>query len=309
MTETTPDVVGEALVRAFADRGYEATLPELATVRIRMPDGSSLSADITEWRGYAGSNAPAALPRIAADYADQAAKAFARYAGHSQNEQTLPSAENLRVRLYTDEALGEMRDGLVTRRLAPGLLETVVADYPDSIMPLNRADLGGAPENGVFGAALSLSIGKEPHYTETSAVQGVPVTHIGGTHRYVSSHVHVLRRHVDPASAPYGALLSFPLPEYVLVHAIGGVHLFAAMEAVQDLSRQLFEAGEKAISPQVFWWRPGRYEQLPEEEALTSGLVPDLRPVGIEVDHRDMSVAALGSDTHELIDLWMRDHG
>jgi hypothetical protein len=294
-------------VRAFADRGYEATLPEPTTVEITLPDGSSLTADIAEWPRYAGDNAPAALPGIAATYADQAATAFGRQAGHSQNEQILPS-ENLRVRLYTDETLGEMRDALVTRRLAPGLLQTVVVDHPDSLMPLNRTDIGAAPENGIFGTALSFSIGKEPHYTEMDTVQGVPVMHVGGTHRYVGSHIQVFRRYVEPSSVPYGALLSFPLPEYVLVHAIGSVHLVVAMEAVQDLSRRLFGAGEKRLSPQVFWWRPGQYERLPEEEALNSGRVPDLRPVGIEVDHQEMSVAAQNPDTNELLNLWMRDH-
>ncbi|MBC6462074.1 hypothetical protein [Actinomadura sp. HBU206391] len=307
MATPPPDIIGTALLEAFAQRGYAATLPDPMTVSVELPNGSSVSADITEWRRHAGRSSRAALPGIAAQYADQAATAFQRHDGPARNDQIL--SENLRLRLYTDETLGDMRDALVTRRLAPGLLETVVVDHPDALMPLNRSDVGGTPENSVFGTALSLSLGKEPHYIETVAVQGVDVMHIGGTHRYVSSQVHALRRHVEPASVPYGALVAFPLPEYVLVHPIGGAHLFAAMEAVQDLSRRLFEAGDKAISTQVFWWRPGSYERLPEEEALNSGQVPDLRPVGIQVDHRAMSVAAQSADTSELIDLWARDHG
>ncbi|MEV0387115.1 hypothetical protein [Nonomuraea sp. NPDC050643] len=300
MTETAPDVIGEALLRAFADRGYDARLPDPATVSVRLPDGSTASADISAWRAHAGRGGPEGLPGAAADYADQATTAFERSTGQVQD-----ISANLRVRLYTDDALGAMRDALVTRPLAPGLIETVVVDYPDSIMPLERSRLGGLTEDAVFGTALAHSL-EEPHYADTDTVQGVQVTHVGGTHLFVGVHAHALLRHTG--RAPYGALVSFPLPEYVLVHVIGEVHLFAAMETVQDLSRRLFESGEKGISPQLYWWRPGAYEELPEEAALGGGHVPDLRPVGIQVDHEDTSVSFQTTDTDVLADLWLRDH-
>lgn len=305
----THDIAGEALLRAFAERGYPAALNGPDSISVSLPGGSSMSADITAWRRSALSHAsPSALQELAAQYADQAVTAFGRHAGHSPGNR-LVEAGNLRLRVYPDEALGGMRDSLMARPLAPGLSETVVVDYPDSIMPLNRADVAGTSEAEVFGAALTLSIGSEPHHVSSQEIEGVPVTVIGGEHRYVSAHVHVLRRHVPPSSLPYGALVSLPLPEYVIVHAIGAVHLFAALEAVQGITRRLHEGGERAISPQVYWWRPGAHERLPEEEALRDGLVPDLRPVGIEVDHRDRSVTFQSRDTDELAELWLRDRG
>jgi hypothetical protein len=308
MTETAPDVIGQTLLRAFAQQGLRATLPDPATISVQLPDGSSARADISAWRDQAARGGADRLWEAAAGYAAQAARAFGRDAAQAAEVARGGRVEegDLRVRLYTEEALGGMRDSLVTRLLAPGLVETVVVDYPDSIMPLDRGRLGDVPEDGVFGAALAHSIGTEQHYAETADVQGVPVTHIGGEHRYVSAHVHVLRRHA--AHAPHGALVSFPLPEYVLVHVIGETHVFAAMETLQDLSGRLFESGDKALSPQLYWWRPGPYEELPEEQALRTGLVPDLRPVGVEFDHRAKTLALQSADTNELVELWMRDH-
>ncbi|UBU17980.1 hypothetical protein [Nonomuraea gerenzanensis] len=294
-----PDIIGQALVRAFADRGYAATLPDPATISVRLADGSSANADIGSWREHAISFGGAGLAEAAAGYAEQAVRAFERAATE------LPEPD-LRVRLYPEEALGDMAGALVARRLAPGLMETVVIDYPDSIVPLDRSRLGGRQEQAVFGAALLHSIDKEPHYAESATVHGVPVTHVGGAHRYVGAHVHVLRRHVG--QAPRGALVSFPLPEYLLVHEIGDVHLFAAMEAMQELSQRLFDSGDKPVSPRLYWWRPGAYEEQPESQALYGADVPDLRPVGIRVDHQDKSVAFLTADTDELVELWMRDH-
>ncbi|AQZ63944.1 unnamed protein product [[Actinomadura] parvosata subsp. kistnae] len=297
MMET--DVIGQALVRAFAQRGLEATLPDPSTISIRLAGGASANADIGSWREHALSYGPAGLEEAAAAYAEQAAKAFERASAD------VPEAD-LRVRLYPEEALGGMLDALVARRLAPGLVEAVVIDYPDSIAPLDRSRLGDLPEESVFGGALARSIDDEPHYRESATVHGVPVTHVGGAHRYVGAHVHVLRRHTG--QAPRGALVSFPLPEYMLVHEIGDVHLFAAMEALQELSQRLFESGDKPISPRLYWWRPGAYEEQPHPQALHGPLLPDLRPVGIRIDHREKSVSFLTEDTNELVELWMRDH-
>jgi hypothetical protein len=202
------------------------------------------------------------------------------------------------VRLYSDADLAEeLRNSLVTRPLAPGLWETVVVDYPDSIMPLQRELIEDENEDAVFGRALAMSLAKEPHEVATYEMYGVPLMHISGVHRYVgAAHLHVLARHVPPASVPFGALVAFPIPELLLVHPIGQTQVFAAMEAMQALAAKHFEVGEKAISPQVYWWRPGAYERLDEQRALSGGLVPDLRPVHAEIDHEAGRVGLHGDD-------------
>ncbi|TDC40738.1 hypothetical protein E1281_38150, partial [Actinomadura sp. KC345] len=66
------DIVGMALIDAFAQRGYQARLTAPGALAVTLRDGSQAQADITEWRQHAGRNARAALPGIAAQYADQA---------------------------------------------------------------------------------------------------------------------------------------------------------------------------------------------------------------------------------------------
>ncbi|MFB4313650.1 hypothetical protein [Actinomadura sp. 21ATH] len=294
------DIIGDALVRAFAERGYQAALRTPETLVVTLPGGTTGPMDIAEWRAFAGRNSRAELPEHAAAFVRgfvrsiEKAQAAQRVEEHSEIDRLL-AEERLRVRIYTEEDLNAtpgMREALVNRPLAPGLLETVVVDYPDSIMPLNRSSLGARPEAEIFAAAVRASIEKEPHYVKTDEIWDVPITHIGETHRYIGAHVHALPRHLGPA--PYGALVSFPIPEYVVFHEIGDTHLFAAMEAMQALTRTHFDKGEKALTPQVYWYRPG------------PGL--DLRPVGIQVDHERKSIAAQSAETDELISLWSRDH-
>ncbi|MFF4618754.1 hypothetical protein [Nonomuraea jabiensis] len=302
----TQDAIGAALIEAFAAEGFPAEFVAPTTLSVSFPDGGDFTADIGNVLAEAGGLPHDELPAYAADFAGGFARGFRRKMAQapdtSADIQHLLDSEALRIRIYSEAALADppgLRDSLVTRPLAPGLVETVVIDLPDSIMSLGRERLGGRAESQVFGAALHASLHREPHYTKVEEVMGVPIMFIGETQRYIGCHVHVLSRHLGPAR--HGALVSFPLPEYLLVHEIGDVHVIAAMESMQAVTRTLNEQGDKGISSQVYWWRPGRHE--PDD-----GGVPELRPVEVEVDHQEKSITPRTAETRELIDLWMRDH-
>ncbi|MEU5884448.1 hypothetical protein [Spirillospora sp. NPDC047279] len=296
------DIIGNALLDAFERRGYRAVTLDPETVDVTGPDGETWTINTADWRQEAGRNSRAELPRLAAEFVQKMTTAFGRE--KAEIDRVL-AAGQLRLRIYYEEDLGDLVDDLVTRPLAAGLLETVVIDYPESLSPLTRETLGDVPENEAFGAAIRWSLENEPHYTQDDEIYGIPITHVGEAHRYIGAHLYLLNRHVRQA-APFGALISVPIPEYVIIQVIGtDHHIFGALEAMQDLARTHYEKGEKPITPLVYWWRPGEYERLPEPDAFFSGLGPELLPVGIEVDHEDKSVAALTNPTAELIDLWM----
>ncbi|MEV0627503.1 hypothetical protein [Nonomuraea wenchangensis] len=310
------DVAVHALISAFAGENVEARFVGPTTVSVSLPEIGDVPADVTTYTEHAGLLPPSEIPGFAAEFARGFVQGMRRHHAGARaaaeasavDIERLLAEDSLRIRLYTEQALADppgLLAALATRPLAPGLVETVVMDLPDSIVPLNRSDLGHRTENEVFGAALRASIHREPHYVETQQLWGVPITHIGQTHRYVGAHAHVLQRHLRHAGL--GALVSFPVPEYVLVHVIGDVHLVAAMETMQSLSRTHVEQGEHPLTPQVYWWRPGAHEDLPEEQALGSGLVPDLRPVEIEVDHEERSVTPRTAAAEELLTLWTHD--
>ncbi|WP_067531611.1 hypothetical protein [Nocardia crassostreae] len=210
-----------------------------------------------------------------------------------------PAKLNLRMRLYPESALDGMLDQLVARPLAPGLLETVVLDTPQHMSVLNRGQLE-AREEDIFAAALALSIGSEEHLVDTSQLSHGHVTFISGRHRYVGSHIHVLARHFASVALPYGALVAFPLPEYVMIYPLGQTGPVESLVDVQDVAQRLFDSGSKPLTKRIFWWIPGHYEQFLEPEALRSGLVPDLRPVGIDIDGHAREIKLLTAETNDL---------
>jgi hypothetical protein len=170
------------------------------------------------------------------------------------------------------------------------------------------------PENALderMRAALAQSIEREPHYVQANELNGVKLSNIGERHRYVGAHAQVLRRHF-PGPLPFGALVAFPLPEYVMVHEIGmEQHLVLALKTVQDVAARFAGDGDKPITAQVYWWRPGQYETMAERDALFSGRVPDLRPVGVQVeqDGERLQVGLVGDHTAELVQGWEAARG
>ena len=299
------DIFGEVLQRAFAERGFRAAMIDRDTLEIAKPGQDAWTIHIDAFRQSASLSSRAELPGLAADYAERAAAAFAR---DKAGIDDVLAAGQLRLRLYNEEDLGELRDSLVARSLAPGLLETVVIDYPESLSPLQRSALGRLSENEAFGAAIHWSLDREPHYVQTDEVYGVPITFVGEQHRYIGAHLHLLLRHVN-GHAPFGALVAVPIPEYVIIHVIGAdTHLFAAMEAMQDLARTHYEKGEKPLTTQVYWWCPGDYERIPVPDSFSSGRLPDLRPVGLQFDHDEETVSPLTPYTDDLVALWMEAH-
>ncbi|GAA3745838.1 hypothetical protein HDA32_000338 [Spinactinospora alkalitolerans] len=291
------DAAGHALLRAFADAGTAAVFTDPVNLRIPLPEGEHVTADTGRFRTQADAALPGELPELARAFAEQELEVFARR--ERRRTDLGDTLDRLRLRVYSEEAMEpRFREQFLTRELAPGLRETVVADYPDSISPLERsaADGHGVSDDQVFLRAIEAAIEAEPVDTEVMELRDVPLLHITGRHRYVGAHVHVLARHLGSASREHGALVAFPIPELLLVHRIGAAHVIHALETMQDLAARHAEVGHKAISAQIYWWRPGEHERLDENRAPEPGRAPRLEPVRMEVDHEAKSIALHSSD-------------
>jgi hypothetical protein len=271
------DAAGNALLDAFRAAGFPVRFVDQQRVGVQLADGSEAVTDISRYRAEVAGASPEALAAKAAEFVRLGAEPL-QGAGHR------PS--NLRLRLYPEEMLIEpVRGGVVTRELAPGLWETVAIDRPDSVQPLPRDDSDDPEE--LFRVAIGNAVADE--FTLTWFDLGdARVLHIGGDHPYIAAHVHVLGRYLDPLPTD-GALVSFPLPEVVLVHPIGGVHPIEGLAQLQEGTRQLVEGGHKAISPQVFWWVPSAGER------------PDLRPVHFAMSDGRITVQGDG-EFRQLVD-------
>lgn len=269
------DTVGGALTAAFAALGAQVSFQDQNTLVMPMPDGNRASTDISEFRS--------ALKNATPEQVDEHAAGFARTAMQQLTDASgQPAAAEgdtgrLRVRLYPATAFPEEAWAqLVMREFAPGLWQVAVVDSPESLQPLTRKALEstGRPVEELFTEAIGGTL-QEPADVSGHDVQGTQVVHIGGQHPYVAGQVHALSRHLG--QAPHGALVAFPVPEVLLAHPLGQGHPVAAMQHLQELAQRFVSDADKPISAQLFWWHP-------RSASLGQGELPDLRPVGLEVD-------------------------
>ena len=299
----------QALVHAFTQQGYPATLIDTDTIEFTMRDGLTAQCRIATYLQQASATEPESLDSLAEQHAQMILANITngvQQEALENNSSTLRS--QLRVRLCSEDYLqnlpfGERKDFMI-RPFADDLSEVVVIDYPDKTALMNRstAESVGMSEEDCFTTAVVQSCNTEPHEVSVFEPNDVPLIHIHEQHPYISANIHVLKRFISPAQAPNGAFVSFPTPELILAHPIGGTHIFHAIDTMQEVSRTYFDDGQKPISAQVFWWRPGSHEEQDELAAISSGSLPDLQPVSIRIDHESKSIDWYGSkDFGELL--------
>ncbi|TQN32851.1 hypothetical protein FHX37_2836 [Haloactinospora alba] len=294
------DAAARALTEAFAHQGAAVRFAEPDTVLVPLTGDRRLEADIGDFRRRA-EEAPQERERLAAEFARE------RLAAGNRAERRTTDLDGvldrLRVRVHPQSMLGpEARETVVSRELAPDVAETLAVDYPEHTQLLERDAVRGrdVSDADLFRLALQHST-EEPFEVTTRDPHGVPLIHLGGQHRYMASHVHVLGRYLDAESASQGALVALPLPELVLVHPLLTTEPVVATEVMQRIAAEMVQ-GDKPITSQVYWWRPRDYERLGQRQVLEPGHTPWLEPVRVGLDRESGSVTVTGgADFCELI--------
>ncbi|MDT0327144.1 hypothetical protein [Nocardiopsis lambiniae] len=273
-----------ALVAVLRQLGLDARFETPKVLSLPLSDGQRVTSDVSDYL--------ATVEGVPIDDAFDKAGPFAK-AVADQIRRIVPQDESSearwRVRLYPTTAFPEeVWDALLFREFAPGLRETVVIDTPESVQPLDRSVLErmGRTEEQVHTEAIARSVAEEVEASEVE-LGGVAIIHIGGAQPYTSAQAHVLSRHLG--EAPHGALVAFPVPQVILANPLGKGDPIMAMDRLQELAERFVSDADRPISAQLFWWHP-------DSAARAEGGVPDLRPVGVEIDHEERSVSLYTSD-------------
>ncbi|MEE2038797.1 hypothetical protein Q8791_16355 [Nocardiopsis sp. CT-R113] len=290
------DAVADALLAAFREQGVQVSFEGADTLVMPLPDGNQASTDISGFRSTLAGAAPDQVAHHAAGFARAAVDQLGRVTRQGADadegaagDTGAGQAGQLRVRLYPATAFPEgVLEELVAREIAPGLWQTVVVDSPESLQPLSRKvhEGTGRPDDEVFAEAVAGAL-EEPVEVSEHDLDGTKLVHIGGQHPYVAAQAHTLGQHLG--EAPHGALVAFPVPEVLIAHPIGQGHPLAAMEHLQEIAERFTADSTKPLSAQLYWWHPDSRARGPEG-------VPDLRAVGVEVDHESKSVSLYTSD-------------
>jgi hypothetical protein len=171
----------------------------------------------------------------------------------------------LRVRLLADESMGGMTpdDIAGSRRYAPGILLTLVYDFPDSTQSVASEHLESWPldADAVWQIAID-NVRLEPQpVRQTVPAQGGAFELATGDDFYVASRV---LRLVDllPAGT-IDAVVAVPNRHVLLWHVIHDASVVGAMQGMAAVAARMFSEGPGSISNQLYWWRTDAIVHLP----------------------------------------------
>ncbi|WP_280395382.1 hypothetical protein [Nocardia brasiliensis] len=176
-------------------------------------------------------------------------------AGHLDLSRLAAVRPQLRTRLCSARTSGLIND--VRRLVAPGLLQRVLIDYGELMVPVTyaAAQRWGAKESDLFAIAernTRAEGGLDLMAAEIDGMDDVDLQMIYGASDFVTAHVRWLDDY--PVVGPWGALIVLPGHTHVLAHPITGPTVFAGT----SLLAQLLVAGEadaRPISRAIYWWR------------------------------------------------------
>jgi hypothetical protein len=171
----------------------------------------------------------------------------------------------LRVRLLADESMGGMSlaDVRGSRAYAPGILEVLVYDFPDSTASVPPDHVEGWPldADAVWEVAID-NIRLEPQPTRQEVpAQGSVFTMAVDDSFYVATRSLRLADELPPGTKD--AVFAVPNRHMLLWHAIHDVSVVGAMQAMMQVTSKAFLDGPGSISDQLYWWHDGEVVHLP----------------------------------------------
>jgi hypothetical protein len=173
----------------------------------------------------------------------------------------------LKVRLYHTDYLSQMGEsGLIHRRPADGLIETLVYDLPGSVrtVPPDHARGWGVPEEELFGLGLANVRAERPQpVRQTFDVgKGAVLQALVGDSFFTASHVLFLEEHLGGAPE-FGALVAVPHRHAALFYPITNLGVLSAVNSMIPIAFGMYQEGPGSLSSAIYWWRAGRLSLLP----------------------------------------------
>jgi hypothetical protein len=170
-------------------------------------------------------------------------------------------APRLRVRLAVDEAVRHY-DPSVRRRICDGLSEILMVRFDSGsfTMPPEAWSRWEISCDLVWKDAVEHTVWDEPRERRLAiSPSGVRLGWIGGGW-FASSMLLDLARFLPP-SLEHGAMVMVPCND-ALLFAHLDERAPEAFAALLEFGGRWYADGPHAISPDVFWWRPGKIERL-----------------------------------------------
>jgi hypothetical protein len=173
----------------------------------------------------------------------------------------------LKVRLYPESMLqGHVDEApVVARHLAPGLLAVVARDLPETVeaVPREQAATWGIHDDELFRMGYANVADQDHPQVQTRRLDpGFELTTLSSESFFTTTNGLWPDRYLQVYSAT-GALVGVPHRHTVLLHPIRDFSALYAINLMLVSLGRMYRQGPGALSPSLYWWRPGSFTLLP----------------------------------------------
>ena len=179
----------------------------------------------------------------------------------------------LRARLYPEEIASHTNE-IVSQDSLAGALEVLVLDLPTTVRTVSKqeaAQWGFTEEELLLIGRRNLRAGGLLKGNSVALEQGTSLILYSGDNFYAASHTLIfedyMAQQIEKGAAlrDYGALVGIPKRDVMLAHFIRNVGAVEAVGAMLQALVGMHRDGPGSITPNLFWYHDGAFEQLPYE--------------------------------------------
>jgi len=170
----------------------------------------------------------------------------------------------LKVRLHPDSMLGH-NTPLVHRKVATGLIATLVYDLPDTVTTVHPDHMKAWPVSVDEAFAIGLAHVRDEVKVERSAVplkDDTALTVFSSGSFFAASRALMLADTFG-AESVHGFLVGVPHRHMVVAHPVTGVDVVVAVNAMVPALISLHQQGPGSITPNLYWVRAQHWVHLP----------------------------------------------
>lgn len=259
-----------ALTAAASAAGVQAVWGEQSVQLTH--EGRELNVPLAAWR-----SSLAAVP--ADERAAWLGRAIAGLLRAPSADELRTVQDQVRLRLWPDRRK-VAEEQLVAMPVMPGVRVAAYVDLPDSVVMITPELLGrwGLQPGQVFALGMRNVLREGVLEEVLEGPLEAPIHVHSGPGLFVSCRALALERWV---TSPHGALVAVPDEHHLIFHPLVDHRSVVAMQAVWMLAQGAYRDAAEPVSPDLFWWQPGRFTRIevgrdPETEAVAVAPPPEL---------------------------------
>ena len=175
-------------------------------------------------------------------------------------------------RIYDHASLPDPLLHSYVRELAPGLVEVLALDLPDSVAVFRDEHVeacGGLPALRAMGM-VNLAAEPVDHHKILHTPEGAELHAFTGNSMFVASKAllleDLLSEVFDITDTPDGVLVALPNRHELVLHVLRDATAVHALYTLVGYTAETFAETPGPLSPFVYWWRKGTFTQVTDTD-------------------------------------------